>query len=301
MTGRKRTSLLKGGAAFAALSLSLAGLTAPVAAEPSPEVQQKLDALSAEETAFISDPANLVRFGLTTEKLHKLIAAKDAEAAKAMVAAMMAAVEEAKFQPGEAETPEGDELNPIGDMSEVPLNPLAPGFNGSTVLRPAILDDRQRDPGPFSLKRYMYETDGIPTFAGAPVAIRKEDLIAGGIEAAFVGVPLGMSSGWRDSKNAPGVMRAMYGIGGYDIYAGVDPTLELSIADYGNLSIDPMSLETSVDHIRMMIGEMVDAGVVPIVVGGDHSVMFPTVAAMADQFGAGNVGVVHFDAHYNGA
>lgn len=140
-----------------------------------------------------------------------------------------------------------------------------------------------------------------PTFANAPVAIRADDLVAGGVEVAFVGIPQSFSSGWRDSQNAPRILRGMYGLGGFDIYAGIDPALELSIADYGNIWVDYMSVELSVNHVREQVGSIVAAGAVPFIVGGDHSVMFPTVAAMADQHGADNIGVVHLDAHYGGA
>ena len=39
--------------------------------------------------------------------------------------------------------------------------------------------------------------------------------------------------------------------------------------------------------------------VIPIIIGGDHSLMYPDVAALADVYGKGNVGVIHFDAHYD--
>ena len=289
----------RGAIVLTALSLALAAAAAGPARAASEVLH--LEGLSAQEKAFINDPANLRRFGLTQEKLNAILAGRDAAEVEKTVAAMMATVEAAKYQPApEPERKIPEPLNPVGDMAAVPLNPEAGNFNGGTVLRPAILDEYHRAPGPFSLKRYMYERDGIPTFAGAPVAIRKEDLVAGKVEVAFVAAPLDLGSGWRDADNAASVMRAMYGIGGYDIYAGVDPSLELTIADYGNLRVDPMSAEMSVKHVREMVGEMASVGVVPFVVGGDHSIMFPTVAAMADIYGGDTVGVVHLDAHYNG-
>ncbi len=298
---RARTYLGSGRGAMllTALSLALSALaTTPASAASEP---LHLEGLSAQEKAFIDDPASLRRFGLTREKLDVILTGRDAADVKKTVAAMMATAEAAKFQPApEPERSIPEPLDPAGDMAAVPLNTEAGGFNGGTVLRPPILDEYKREPGPFSLKRYMYEQDGIPTFAGAPVALRKEDLVAGKVEVAFVGVPLDLGSGWRDADNAAAVMRAMYGMGGYDIYAGVDPVIELTLADYGNLRIDSMSVEMSVGHVRKMVGEMAGVGVVPFVVGGDHSIMFPTVAAMSDTYGADNVGVVHLDAHYGG-
>jgi agmatinase len=37
--------------------------------------------------------------------------------------------------------------------------------------------------------------------------------------------------------------------------------------------------------------------VVPVVIGGDHSITWPAATAVAEHHGFGNVGVVHFDAH----
>lgn len=304
MSGHDVFRTLKGVVALTASSLALTVGAGGLALAASPGAARgQLDALTPEQQAFVNDPANLARFGLTPEKLATLLERQDAGQARATVAAMMATGEAAKFQPGPAEaTPHAvaEPLDPDGDMGAVPLNPEAGGYNAGTVLRPPVLDEYRRDPGPFSLKRYVREKGGIPTFAGAPVALRKEDLVAGKVDVAFVAAPIDFSSGWRDAANAPNVMRAMYGLDGFDIYGGIDPTLELTVVDYGNLSVDRMSVERSIAHVRAMVADMVDAGTVPFVVGGDHSVMLSTVGAMADRFGADNVAVVHLDAHYNG-
>lgn len=302
MSGRQRLSGWRGVAALAALSIAMISSSPGSAADTAPAASVHLETLSAEQRAFIDNEGNLRRFGLTRGKLDSILAGRDADAVKATITSMMETMEAAKYQPATDPQPEGQSLlDPVGDMPAVPLNPEAGDFNAGTIVRPAILDEVHRDPGPFSLKRYVDETDGIPTFAGAPVALRKEDLVAGKVEVAFVGVPLDLGSGWRDSQNAPTVMRAMYGTGGYDIFGGIDPAVELNLADYGNLSTDRMSAEQTVIHVRKMIGEMVDAKVIPFIVGGDHTVMFPTVASMADKFGAGNVSVLQLDAHYDAA
>ncbi|WP_156679682.1 agmatinase family protein [Sphingomonas profundi] len=276
----------------AALAMALAAGIAPAAVQV---------ALTPAQQAFVDDPAMLQRFGLTRDRLMTILSRQDAAAAQATVASMMQTIEAAKFQPGDPAVAADpvQPLDPVEDMAAVPLNPQAGDYNASTVLRPATLDEYQRDPGPFSLKRYLYEQDPIPTFAGAPVALRAEDLTAGKVDVAFVGVPLDLGSGWRDSQNAPATLRAMYGSSGYDVYAGVDPTVQLSIADYGDLSVDKMSAEVTVEHVRKMIGEMLGTGVIPFIVGGDHALMFPTVAAMTDRYGVGKVGVVQLDAHFD--
>ncbi|MFW7267918.1 agmatinase family protein [Gluconacetobacter sp. Hr-1-5] len=259
-----------------------------------------IEGLTAEQKTFVDNADMLERFGMTKRKLELLLSAKTPENARKTVAAMMSTVEAEKFHAAPENTTAGrSALDPEGDMAAIALNPQAGGYNSSSALRPPMLDEFKREPGPINLKRYMYETDGIPTFAGAPLALRKEDLVAGKTEVAFVGVPIDFSSGWRDAANAPKVLRAMYGLGDFDVYAGVNPGLVLNIADYGNIAVDRMSVELSMGHVRQMIGGMAEANVVPFVVGGDHSVLIPTMRAMVDHYGAGNVGLLQIDAHNN--
>ena len=42
---------------------------------------------------------------------------------------------------------------------------------------------------------------------------------------------------------------------------------------------------------------MASRGIVPVILGGDHSITWPAATAVADVHGYGNVGIVHFDAH----
>lgn len=74
---------------------------------------------------------------------------------------------------------------------------------------------------------------------------------------------------------------------------------ELNVVDYGDIGIDDMNSERSMGHIREMVREIAATGAIPIIVGGDHSLMYPDVAGIVDVYGKGNVGVVHFDAHYD--
>lgn len=260
--------------------------------------------LTDEQKAFIYDHEALSWFGLTPAKVEVQLAARDEEGIVAYVEALMETRAAAGFRPGQGDVDPirasgiEEPLSITAEAASIPLNPQAGNFNGGTVLQPPMFDKYKREPGPISLHRYVHEVNGIPTFAGAPVAVRPADLIAGQVDVAFVGVPLGLGSGWRDSKNAPHTLRGMYGLGGYDVYGGVDPGLVLSLADYGNISTDRLSVERSMGHIREQVGQMLGAGVVPFIVGGDHSIMYASVAAMSDHYG--EVSVLHLDAHYRG-
>ena len=88
---------------------------------------------------------------------------------------------------------------------------------------------------------------------------------------------------------------------------GVAPTEELTIVDYGDAPVDPLSTERSVHEIRKVVREIAEVKleggkhVFPLIIGGDHSLSYPNIAALADVYGKGNVGVIHFDAHYDGS
>lgn len=291
----------------ACLLAPLAGPVFAADAEPSAALQAVIATLTPVHQALLADTEALRQFRLTQKKVYRQLEGRDAASVQAFLDALIGTLQQRAYDPA-ADAGQPNLINgidePIADTADaaaIPLNPDAERFSGATVLRPAILDSRTREPGPIWLQRYVYQSDGIPTFANAPVAIRADDLVAGGVEVAFVGIPQSFSSGWRDAQNAPRILRGMYGLGGFDMYAGIDPALELSIADYGNIWVDYMSVELSVNHVREQVGSIVAAGAVPFIVGGDHSVMFPTVAAMADQYGKDNIGVVHLDAHYGGA
>jgi agmatinase len=86
----------------------------------------------------------------------------------------------------------------------------------------------------------------------------------------------------------------------------VNPFAGLVMVDYGDAPVDPLSAERSVHAIREIVREVASVKlengrhVFPVIIGGDHSLMYPDVAALVDVYGKGKVGVIHFDAHYDG-
>src|SRR5439155_19217909 len=78
---------------------------------------------------------------------------------------------------------------------------------------------------------------------------------------------------------------------------GIDPFAVLQVVDYGDIETVPGDPARSHAAIRQRVGEICAAGAVPIVLGGDHSIADPNMTAVADHYGPGTVGVIHFDAH----
>jgi agmatinase len=212
---------------------------------------------------------------------------------EAYIDAMMRVVEMMKFDP---ET----------DMASIPLRTDAPGFNEWKTRRPPEFDT-PREPGPINVNRYLYAgpKQGIPTFFNLPIAMTPEDLVAGEVDVAIMGAGLDMGSGYRGAAYGPRALRTA------EIYIGtgmnepqhmhtmVSSFNELVMVDYGDIAVDSLSTERSLEHIREVVREVASTGTIPFIVGGDHSLMYPDAAGVVDAYGVGKVGVVHFDAHYD--
>ncbi len=164
-----------------------------------------------------------------------------------------------------------------------------------------------RPPGLIHLHRYpmSLSSHGIATFLQRPVALTPADLQAADVDVAMLGAGLDFSGGMRGAAFGPRALRShdMYlptiASGLPHAHVGVDALEELVIADYGDAAIDFESTHRSIEPVRGLVREVAETGTVPFVIGGDHALMYPDVAAMADVYGKGKIGIVHFDAHYD--
>jgi agmatinase len=75
----------------------------------------------------------------------------------------------------------------------------------------------------------------------------------------------------------------------------VSPFEKLRVADYGDVDVVPISIEGTFAAIEREINALVAAGVVPLSVGGDHSITLPILRSLARRHG--RLGLIHFDAH----
>lgn len=244
------------------------------------ELRNAASVLSDEQADFITS-GRVLDF-IPARQLEHELATRDADSLKRFIDDLMAFAERMAY---DAER----------DMGAAPLNLTARSFN--PVPTPAPLRDFKREPGPFSVHRYLYPRSGVPTFGGAKVAIWPEDLVAGNVDVAIIGVPSNMSSGRRDAFMSPYRMRALETISTPDMLSLVKPMEALSVVDYGNFAIDNMSVERSIDHVTEMVAETADTGAVPMLVGGDTSMLYPGVKGVARVHGNGSFGLLHFSAH----
>jgi agmatinase len=135
---------------------------------------------------------------------------------------------------------------------------------------------------------------GFLSFGGVPLTQEPEELA--GVDVAIVGAPTDdLVSDRPGTRFAPRAIRSASCPPGPHLEVGIDAFAELRIVDYGDAPVVPADPEASHAAIERTIGEVVDAGALPVTLGGDHSITEPCVSAIAARRGA--VGLLHFDTH----
>lgn len=162
--------------------------------------------------------------------------------------------------------------------------------------------NEQRKPGPINLQRYQFAFSkwAFPTYLGVPIALTPEDLKAGEVDVAIVGVPsdFNVAGGQGWAANQLRIIRTIDTANkGYDRHVSVNYMKELTIVDYGNASQNMFQMGLSLAEGAKVVGEILDAGATAIVVGGSHDTEAVGHMAMAKHFGPKNYATVHFDAH----
>lgn len=138
---------------------------------------------------------------------------------------------------------------------------------------------------------------GVPTLLSAPhrpVAVDNPDF--GDLQVALVGVPMDLGVTNRSgARFGPRALRSIERIGPYNHALETTPVHELRVADIGDVPFATRyRLETCHEDIERWIGLVVDAGVAPLSVGGDHSITHPILRAVGKKE---PVGMIHIDAH----
>jgi agmatinase len=117
-----------------------------------------------------------------------------------------------------------------------------------------------------------------------------------GIDVAIVGAPTDdLVSDRPGARFGPRAIRAASCPPGPHLEASVDAMAELRMVDYGDAAVVPADPVRTHEAIERTVGEVLAAGAIPIVLGGDHSIAEPDIRACAGRYGP--LGLVHFDTH----
>jgi len=118
-----------------------------------------------------------------------------------------------------------------------------------------------------------------------------------GLDIAVLGVPFDGGSTYRPgSRFAPREIRQSSSLmRRYNPVLDVYPFKDLRIADAGDIDVPIVNIEEALSRITAAIQTVVEAGVLPLCVGGDHSISLPILRAVARRYGP--VALLHVDAH----
>jgi len=133
---------------------------------------------------------------------------------------------------------------------------------------------------------------GVPTFMRLPHITQAEEL-----DLALIGVPFDGGTTYRPGPRfGPRNVRVQSAmIRPWNPVLKINPFDKWRIADFGDLSINPLSLDDTYQRITEQLGEVLRAGARPVCVGGDHSILLPILRATHKHFGP--VAFVQLDAH----
>ena len=119
-----------------------------------------------------------------------------------------------------------------------------------------------------------------------------------GVDVAIVGAPFDSGTSYRSgARLGPREIRAQSSlIRPYSYFQKVSPFERLRVVDGGDIDVPPAgSIEQAYAVIEGGVRRVLDAGAIPMVVGGDHSISLPCLRAVASKHGP--LSLVQFDAH----
>jgi agmatinase len=118
-----------------------------------------------------------------------------------------------------------------------------------------------------------------------------------GVDVAMLGVPFDSGTSYRSgARLGPREIRAQSSlIRPYSYFQKISPFEALTIVDAGDVDAPPVGIEQAYAAIETGVTRVLDAGAIPIAVGGDHSISLPCLRAVSKVHGP--LGLIQFDAH----
>ena len=157
----------------------------------------------------------------------------------------------------------------------------------------------------FGAEDLEYYVDVQGTFEKLPLCPDDESLATSGADVAIVGAPTDDgTSGRPGARFGPRAIRSApttWGRDAWSIQLEVEPYERLTVVDAGDAPIVPSRHARALRVIHEKVFRVAGSGAIPVVLGGDHSITYPSAAAVARHVWPRKLGVVHFDAHADAA
>jgi agmatinase len=138
----------------------------------------------------------------------------------------------------------------------------------------------------------------IPRFAGIRTYMRAPHVTdLAGVDAVVYGIPFDTATSYRTGPRfGPEAIRSASAlIRPFNPALGVNVVDALSLVDYGDVPVSPGDTERTYAQVEEALAPVVDAGVFPLALGGDHSITLAELRALARRYGP--LSLVHHVAH----
>jgi agmatinase len=138
----------------------------------------------------------------------------------------------------------------------------------------------------------------LPKFAGIKTYMRLPHLqTMEGVDFAVIGIPWDGSTSYRTGQRLgpEAIRRVSVTLRPYNLALDVGIFENCSGVDYGDFLVVPGYIEDTYAKIEAEFLALLKTGVIPVVMGGDHSITLPELRAIAKTYGP--VALLHFDAH----
>lgn len=140
-------------------------------------------------------------------------------------------------------------------------------------------------------------TVGVNTFMKLPLIEDVDELEDQDVDYAIVGIPddtgasyrVGQRFGPNRIRETSAMLRAI------NMEIGTNIDKELKGFDNGDVNINPFSCELSQIAAYEKVKKLVARGIIPVCMGGDHSISLGPIKAVGEHYGP--VGLIHFDSH----
>jgi agmatinase len=146
----------------------------------------------------------------------------------------------------------------------------------------------------------MYGPD--VTFLGVARCDLDEPSTFAGADVVIIGAPYDAGASYRaGARFGPQAIRTG-DYGPHDssrphLALRVDPLRAMRVVDAGDIEMPGVEARVPLDALEKAVRTAAEAGAIPVILGGDHTITWPDVTGVARAKGWGRVSVIHFDAH----
>lgn len=137
-----------------------------------------------------------------------------------------------------------------------------------------------------------------PRFCGVRTFMRLEQIkTTDDIDFVVVGIPFDTAASYRTGQRTGPQHIRNFSV----LLRPYNPDMDINIfdycsgVDYGDVDVIPGNIHRTYDNIVDELTPILEKGIIPVIMGGDHSITLGNLRAFHKQFGP--IALIHFDSH----